>query len=58
MIVRIVLDGASTPLHCAANKGHDESIRLLLAAKGNANAVDYVSTAPFANMMELAEADL
>ena len=31
-----------TPLHMAAY-GHSESVRLLLAAKGNANAEDTVS---------------
>ena len=32
-----------TPLHKAAWKGHSESVQLLLAAKGNANAENWVS---------------
>ena len=33
----------STPLHHAAKHGHSESVRLLLAAKGNANAENTVN---------------
>ena len=38
-----LMQGKSTPLHYAAVNGHSESVRLLLTAKGNANAEKQVS---------------
>ena len=45
--MELVLQEKCTPLHMAGRYGHNESVRLLLDAKGNANAVDYVSAALF-----------
>ena len=48
-----MVQSKETPLHMAAMKGSSETVQLLLAAKGNADAEDNVSASPCANMMEL-----
>ena len=38
-----LMQDKSTPLHKAAAYGHSESVQLLLTAKGNIHAEDWVS---------------
>ena len=42
----LALQEESTPLHMADRYGHNESVQLLLATKGNANAMDMLKDTP------------
>ena len=48
----------TTPLHTAAEADHTDSLQLLLAANGNPNAENSVSSSPIAIMIELRGAEL
>ena len=47
----------TTPLHAAAKAGHTESVQLLLAANGNPNAENRVSSLPI-HMIEVRGAEM
>ena len=53
-----LLQNKATPLYYAAQKGHSESVQLLLAAGSNPNVEDSVSSQPSPNVMELCVAEL
>ena len=54
----LVLQYKATPLHTAVTAGRTESVQLLLAANGNPNAENSVSSLAIAIMIELCGTEL